>query len=189
MVNLFQLGLSAGQFWTQSGLDPSALGGGWRNPKLTTGINWSSRFWVRVGASRLQKYAKYCRKLQSVARNCIFLPESTNFAKNCWDLVEFYPLDLAWFFRIWPDFLYSCSRVWVAQVLGKQTCPSTCLHQILGIDYLLSTNWSFGSSRNHVDVGQFGQFFRLQLGLDTPGSNTTTTSPTWTRILCNTHNL
>lgn len=131
MVNLFQLGLSAGQFWTQSGLDPSASGGGWRNPKLTIGINWSSRFWVWVGASRLQKYAKYCRKLQSVARNCIFLPESTNFAKNCWDLVEFYPLDLAWFFRIWPDFLYSCSRVWVAQVLGKQTCPSTCLHQFL----------------------------------------------------------
>lgn len=39
---------------------------------------------------------------------------------------------------------------------------------VLGIEYLPPTNWSFSSSWNLVNVGQFGQVFELWPGMDNP---------------------
>ena len=83
------LGLFTGQarsFWTQPGLDLSASGGGRRDKKLTTNVNWSSRFrvWVVLGSvwSMVKLAGNYkiiTEKYKTSPKLANILSESANF--------------------------------------------------------------------------------------------------------------
>ena len=75
--------------------------------------------------------------------------------------------DLACFCKIWSDFLQlqlgsGCSG------FGDANPPLDSPASGFEKGNSLPTDWTFGSSRNRVGIGQFGWVVELQLGLDSP---------------------